>query len=493
MASLDTYDVEQVHKVNIAITILIVLLISLQSFLTQGAARGIVNSLQGLSVVVLTIVNYYLPINKYKKGLLFALIPGVVVSALFYLDAYALNKHYILLTTVAMAALYFKKELILIHGSVINLLLFTVYLAKPGNLIGAGAGVHQFISIIIIFNGITAILFFLTKWGRRLVEESSKSEAQAKELLDKLKNTISSLEESATILSNSIKLASTNVSAITVSSQQICESMEDMARAIQQEATSIYSVNQTMESSHIGVREILKISQDIADQANTMNEMVDSGWKKIEEVNGQINIVTETITTAGVTVSELLSSMNKVTDLLERIKEIAAQTNLLALNAAIESARAGEYGKGFAVVAEEVRKLSEQSAHIVNDINLVTSGVLNQSQEAYDKVSRGEAATIQGKQLVQEIADYFTTIKEAFSATSTETGRGMKQIDGITEKFIDVQKQVEHVASVSEENAAAVEQTLAAIEEQKNQLASINNSIVKINDMCDKLTAMTKS
>ena len=54
--------------------------------------------------------------------------------------------------------------------------------------------------------------------------------------------------------------------------------------------------------------------------------------------------------------------------LVQTIGEISARTDLLALNASIESVRAGEHGRGFAMVAEEVRKLSEQTAHAVHEV-----------------------------------------------------------------------------------------------------------------------------
>lgn len=101
MSNQDSYNVQRVHRVNIAVTVFIVLLLTVQAMFTGGIEKGISIGLQGFTVIVLSVINYFLPINKYTKDLLFAAIPAVVMIALMYLGNYSLNKHYIILTTVS--------------------------------------------------------------------------------------------------------------------------------------------------------------------------------------------------------------------------------------------------------------------------------------------------------------------------------------------------------------------------------------------------------
>ncbi len=67
-------------------------------------------------------------------------------------------------------------------------------------------------------------------------------------------------------------------------------------------------------------------------------------------------------------VASLAAAAQRIGEVVDLIRVVAAQTNLLALNATIEAARAGEAGKGFAVVAGEVKGLATQTAHATGEI-----------------------------------------------------------------------------------------------------------------------------
>ena len=229
------------------------------------------------------------------------------------------------------------------------------------------------------------------------------------------------------------------------------------------------------------------------DSAEVMSERVRRGWEKIEQMNHQISIISNSIATANTTVSELQTSMTKVNTLPEDITQIAEQTNLLALNAAIESARAGEHGKGFAVVADEVRKLAEQSTRIVSDITQVTTGLFTKSQEAYEKVNQGDSATKEGKEIIYNISSYFQDIMDAFSETDTEIIKGLDKIKNVVEKFEKVQSKMENMVSISQQNSASTEEVPATIENENSQIQQISNFINEIQELSGHLKQVTNA
>ncbi|WP_053217242.1 methyl-accepting chemotaxis protein [Virgibacillus senegalensis] len=489
----DSYNTQRVHNVNLILLLVVVFLLVIPIVFERGLADSIGIVVAGAVVLLLSVGNYFLPIRTYWKGFIFALLPYLVVIALFFSDGFALNKHYLILLSIAMIALYFKKGLILLFGVVVDAGLVLTYLFNSAELLNIDDNFKGFITVFVLVNAILAVLYLLTSWGRELIDASYEKEMEAKQLVEKLEETFHSIEEGTATLESNIGNFNTNISTIYDSSHNILDSVQQMAAGIQEEANSVSLVSESMGSSLEKTNQTIAISQQIADQSDVMNNKVQDGWDKIQRVTEHFTTVNSAIGTTAVTVSDLQSSLETVNSLLEGIKQIAEQTNLLALNAAIESARAGEQGKGFAVVADEVRKLAEQSANITVDITEVTNTLFHKSQEAQDKSSQGESAVEEGQKLLTEVSQFFEEMKDSFQGTNEQLSLGMEEIKSATDNFVHIQSQIENVANISEENAASTQEIVSTLENEHELIAVINDAVAEINKLSGELKEMVKN
>lgn len=98
-------------------------------------------------------------------------------------------------------------------------------------------------------------------------------------------------------------------------------------------------------------------------------------YKKVDEASGSLNLITKRIqgvsssfdTLEGIA-AKASAEVNKTTDTLKQIQDIAMNTKILGFNASIEASRAKEAGKGFGVIAQEVRSLAETSKSSADSI-----------------------------------------------------------------------------------------------------------------------------
>lgn len=139
----------------------------------------------------------------------------------------------------------------------------------------------------------------------------------------------------------------------------------------------------------------------------------------IEELTSSALQLAQSLLNIKKTVEKVSTGINKTTDILGFVNEIADNSNLLGLNASIEAARAGEHGRGFAVVADKIHQMAINSVASVNDIRKIIQTIQNETGELFETIRSASdlgqqqaAATEEIQAAVQQLAKVASEIEE---------------------------------------------------------------------------------
>lgn len=150
-------------------------------------------------------------------------------------------------------------------------------------------------------------------------------------------------------------------------------------------------IKMMMEGVNQLANEMSKISKDSVSTAAVLSHSSEELMKGVNQLGSSFEEQTSRLANLSKTLMKITDVVNDNTiktdgiakqsidmrGIIDVIKDVADQTNLLALNAAIEAARAGEHGRGFAVVADEVRKLAEGTQKSLNEIEIITTTLVD--------------------------------------------------------------------------------------------------------------------
>ena len=207
--------------------------------------------------------------------------------------------------------------------------------------------------------------------------------------------------------------------------------------------------------------------------ASSMQDLTEAVNKTAEDAlraNQLAQSASEVAVRGGAVVSEVVNTMEsinqssrKIVDIIGVIDGIAFQTNILALNAAVEAARAGEQGRGFAVVASEVRSLAKRSADAAKEIKHLID----------DSVAKVDA----GGTLVHQAGSTMTEIVESIRHVTDIMGNIANASSAQTEGIARVNDAVTEMNHATQQNAALVEEAAAAAQSLQDQAAQLEHVV----------------
>ena len=261
--------------------------------------------------------------------------------------------------------------------------------------------------------------------------------------------------ERTQLISEQLSSASEELSAQV---EQISSGSELQRERIVETATAMEQMNSTILEVANNASSASAKSSEAKEEAQQGADVVAESIKAITEVRSIAEDLRENMQSLG----EQTESISTVMDV---ISDIADQTNLLALNAAIEAARAGEAGRGFAVVADEVRKLAEKTMtathEVGNSIKNIQISVRTNMQDVENAVSAVQDTTDlahrsgESLETIVKTVDYSARQVESIATASEEQSSASEQIN----------RAISEINSVARETNEGIQQSAQAIQE----------------------------
>lgn len=232
--------------------------------------------------------------------------------------------------------------------------------------------------------------------------------------------------------------------------------VKDTATRIEQ------NVHDTLNKVATGTEQMAALENQVA-QSKSANEEVLEKMQELSTYTGQMNTITETITS------------------------ITNSTVMLALNASIEAARAGEAGKGFAVVANQISDLASQTQKATSNITSLIENInkeLRHVADAVDVVAKSNDANAESTSVVKNTFAGITSGTEDISCRTEEL---MHIVTDLEHTNKDIIENIQTISAITEEISAHANETFHACDENARMVDSVRGIVENLNNGARKL------
>jgi methyl-accepting chemotaxis protein len=291
---------------------------------------------------------------------------------------------------------------------------------------------------------------------------------------------------SSQVLSSAEKLSNMSYTYYT-SSEQIANSMDEIAKGTSSQASDNYKsleyitalsndikkVGEDMETVSSIIHNTKYLSQNALKSVNSLNEKSVQTSKVSENIVHQMN--------------SFYADMKEIQNIVKFIGNISEETNLLSLNAAIEAARAGEAGRGFAVVADQVRKLADQTKSSLISISNSIQSIQAKADLTFTSANETQGIVNEQIDAVNETDNSFKAIFSSMENISKYMNEFAISVNKILDSSNKTFETINNISSVSQETAATVEEITATTQQQIEGIGEVSSQSKLLREMAQEL------
>ncbi|MFA5627967.1 MAG: methyl-accepting chemotaxis protein [Thiohalomonadaceae bacterium] len=264
---------------------------------------------------------------------------------------------------------------------------------------------------------------------------------------------------------------------VTSAAEELSTVSEQTNRVINEQLDQSAQVATAMNEMSATVQEVARSAAATAEATHSTQEEVNTGNQVVHETVQTINTLATEIQETAVLVHKLGEDSNEIGQVVDVIKGIAEQTNLLALNAAIEAARAGEQGRGFAVVADEVRSLASRTQLSTQEIQSMIERLQSGTKKAVQAMNASESRTNEGVTMAARAGSALESIQHSVSTITDMSTQIASAAEEQTTVAEDINRNINEIAKVADQNAAASTQTAAASDELARMAEELSGKV----------------
>ncbi len=307
---------------------------------------------------------------------------------------------------------------------------------------------------------------------------------------EKTARMLESIMENSGRLVEDVSLVSDKMEELAESSRNTMNAMQEVQSGTADSAESIQ--NQMLKTEEIQ-RQIENVTNASGNIGSNVTEAVDAiheGRENIKKLIDQSVVSQQAGNDVAKEVEDLRASTQQMETIVQIINNVASQTSLLALNASIEAARAGEAGRGFAVVASEISNLAGQTQNATGNISELIEGISGEINKVVSAIS----SLVESNRIQNESAEVtsqsFDKIVESAERIRSDSGELSNIVGRLASANEEIVESIQTISAITEEVSAHSTTTCSATENNERTVMEVQELVRDMIEAADKLKAV---